>query len=341
MFVTLHLRWQSRRRRCKSQFSTLKSQFSELYTVFADSIAELAEVMASTVEQTKAELKGHYDGYHFSKKLTDIYNPFSLLKCFAKNDISDYWFASGTPSFLMRLLSKCSEDVMQYTGRYYDEDTFINYKADSARPLPMIYQSGYLTIKGYDREADEYTLGLPNKEVRQGLAKGLLASYSNLNAEDVRRGFALRFWQALKTDDINLALTELRSYLAGLPYVEGFKDKLHDVATAEGFYEWTFYLILSMLNIYVLTQVKCIRGRIDMLVYMPHTIYVMEIKLNRTAAEALRQIDDRGYALPYATEGRRVVKVGINFDTATRTLTDWQIIKTTDFSAENKDYGFF
>ena len=127
MFVTLHLRWQSRWRRCKSQFSTLKSQFSELYTVFADSIAELAEVMASTVEQTKAELKGHYDGYHFSKKLTDIYNPFSLLKCFAKNDINDYWFASETPSFLMRLLSKCSEDVMQYTGRYYDEDTFNNF----------------------------------------------------------------------------------------------------------------------------------------------------------------------------------------------------------------------
>ena len=298
----------------------------------SDDVTRLAATYGCSTAEMRGRLQEAYDGYHFSESSPGVYNPFSLMKAFNQQKLGNYWFESGTPTFLLRQMHHYKTDITQLDMQQVSAEAFDQPTEGMRDALPLLYQSGYLTIKGYDREADEYTLGLPNKEVRQGMAKGLLTSYSNLNAEDVRRGFALRFWQALKTDDIHLALTELRSYLAGLPYVEGFKDKLHDVATAEGFYERTFYLILSMLNIYVLTQVKCIRGRIDMLVFMPRTIYVMEIKLNRTAAEALRQIDDRGYALPYATEGRRVVKVGMNFDTATRTLTDWQIIKTTDFS---------
>jgi hypothetical protein len=148
----------------------------ELYTVFDDSIAELAEARGCSVEEMKTELKQRYDGYHFSDKLTNIYNPFSLLNTFAKTRPDDYWFSSGTPSFLMWLLSRCNEDVMQYTDRYFDRKTFIDYKADVEMPLPMFFQSGYLTIKDVDRDFNTYLLDFPNREVREGMATLLLGN---------------------------------------------------------------------------------------------------------------------------------------------------------------------
>ena len=141
----------------------------------------------------------------------------------------------------------------------------------------------------------------------------------------MQSGFAARFWKALRADDTDLALRELKAYLEALPYVEGFRKKLEEVTVAEGFYEWTFYLIFSMLNVYVQTQVKCARGRADMVVFMPDTIYVMELKLNGTAQDALDQIEQKGYALRYATDGRRIVKVGMGFDMEKRALTEYVI----------------
>ena len=149
--------------------------------------------------------------------------------------------------------------------------------------------------------------------------------YTGLTGGDVQTGFALKFWKALKAGDIDLAMRELQAYLAGIPYVEGFKKKLADAATAEGFYEYTFYLIFSMLNVYVRTQVKCAGGRIDMVVWMPQTTYVFEFKTEGTAQEALRQIDGKGYALPYNTGGRPVVKVGVKMNPATRSVENWII----------------
>ncbi len=191
----------------------------------------------------------------------------------------------------------------------------------------MLYQSGYVTIKSYDRLMQEYTLGIPNKEVRVGFTEGLLPTVAGLRGSDVQMGFAARFWKALRADDTDLALRELQAYLESLPYVEGFKKKLEEVATAEGFYEWSFYLIFSMLNVYVQTQVKCARGRADMVVFMPDAIYVMELKLNGTAQDALDQINDKGYAKRYATDPRRVVKVGIGFSVEKRAMTDFIIVE--------------
>jgi hypothetical protein len=191
--------------------------------------------------------------------------------------------------------------------------------------LPLLYQSGYLTIKGYDREAETYTLAIPNQEVRIGYIEGLLPAYIGLESRYVKGGFALKFWRALKAHDVDLAMREMQAFLAGVPYVEGFKQKLADAATAEGFYEYTMYLIFSMLNVYVRTQVKCFRGRIDMVVWMPDTIYIFELKVNGTAQQALQQIDSKGYAMPYSTDGRRVVKVGVKFNADTRIPEEWAI----------------
>ena len=192
--------------------------------------------------------------------------------------------------------------------------------------LPLLYQTGYLTIKDYDKKTDIYTLSFPNKEVKTGYIRGLIPTYLGLNLRETQ-GFTIRFWRALNKEDINLALCEMQAYLAGLPYVEGFKKKLEDVSKAEGFYEYTFYLLFSSLNDLVRTQVKSSQGRTDLVVYMPNTIYVIELKVNGNAQKALDQINSKGYAIPYQTDGRRVVKVGISFNIKTRTIDKWVIEK--------------
>ena len=168
-------------------------------------------------------------------------------------------------------------------------------------------------------------MSIPNQEVRIGYAKGLLPVYTGLDDADVQVGFALKFWRALKQGDVNLAMHHMQSYMAGIPYVEGFKQKLADAATAEGFYEYTMYLIFSMLNVYARTQVKCAGGRTDMVVWMPDTVYVFELKVNGTAEEALDQIDSRGYAIPYEADGRKVTKIGVRFNPDTRIPEEWVI----------------
>jgi hypothetical protein len=144
-----------------------------------------------------------------------------------------------------------------------------------------------------------------------------------MESADVQVGFALKFWRALKKNDIDLAMQEMHSYLAGIPYVEGFKKKLDTAVSKEGFYEYTMYLIFSMLNVYVRTQVKCAGGRVDMVIWMPNTIYVFELKVNDTAENALKQINEKGYAIPYQSEGKKVVKVGVRMNSDTRTVENW------------------
>jgi hypothetical protein len=211
-------------------------------------------------------------------------------------------------------------DDLQVPASAFDQPT-----ENMLDALPLLYQSGYVTIKGYDRLIQEYTLGIPNKEVRVGFTEGLLPTVTGLEGGDVQIGFAARFWKALRTNDTDLALRELQAYLEELPYVEGFKKKLEEVSAAEGFYEWSFYLIFSMLNVYVQTQVKCARGRTDMVVYMSDTTYVLELKVSGTAREALDQLNQRHYALPYHTDGNRIVKAGIHFNIDTRTIDEWTI----------------
>jgi hypothetical protein len=168
-----------------------------------------------------------------------------------------------------------------------------------------------------------FHLGIPNKEVRVGFAEGLLPVYVGLRSSEVQKGFAVKFWLALKKNDIHLAMAEMKAFLAAIPYVEGFKKKLEEVKNYEGFYEYTFWLIFNMLNVYARTQVKCAGGRTDSVVEMPTTIYVFELKVSGTAQEAIEQINSHNYALPYSTDSRKVVKVGVQFDRETMTVGEY------------------
>ena len=295
----------------------------ELTTTLHPDIERLADYLKQTYEQVHQRLKQQYDGYHFTEFSDEVYNPFSLMKAFLQRKVSCYWFESGTPSFLIRQMQHFHTDIMSLDRMEVFASEFDQPTEAMPSALPLLYQSGYLTIKGYDQETETYTLSIPNQEVRIGYTEGLLPVYTGLEAGRVKAGFAMKFWQALKKGDVDLAMREMQAYMAGIPYVEGFKKKLKSVATVEGFYEYTMYLILSTLNFYVRTQVKCSGGRTDMVVWMPDTVYVFEMKVNGTAKEAMEQIGDKGYAIPYQTDGRKVVKVGVKFNAETRVPEEW------------------
>ena len=296
---------------------------NEVKRYFAEEIGSMASDYEITPEDMFLRIKERYDGYHFSAVSEDVYNPFSLLNAFGDKELKNYWFESGTPSFLIRQMKHFHTNITAMETIEAPADSFNVPTEAMTTALPLLYQSGYLTIKGYDRESEIYTLSIPNQEVRIGYVKGLLPTYIGLDSGNVQAGFALKFWRALKKEDVDLAMREMQAYMTGIPYVEGFKKKLADAATAEGFYEYTMYLILSMLNVYVRTQVKCSGGRVDMVVWMPEVVYVFELKVNGTAQEALAQIDDKSYAIPFSSEGRKVVKVGVQFNKDNRIPKDW------------------
>ncbi len=297
----------------------------EVKNVFEEDIKAVAKGYDCTPEEMFQKIKLRYDGYHFASASDDIYNPYSLLNAFADGELNNYWFASGTPTFLIRQMQHFKTDIMSLDHLEVPSSAFDQPTENMKDALPLLYQSGYLTIKDYDRDTEAYTLSIPNQEVRIGYAKGLVPIYTGLNDADVQVGFAAKFWKALKLGNIDLAMQEMQSYMAGIPYVEGFKQKLADAATAEGFYEYTMYLIFSMLNVYCRTQVKCAGGRVDMVVWMPDCIYVFELKKDGTAHQALEQIDAKGYSIPYQTDGRKVVKVGVKFNPDTRVPENWEI----------------
>ncbi len=297
----------------------------ELTTTLKPDIEELAKEYECSFEEMHNKLKIKYNGYRFSRSEDGVYNPFSLLKAFQQQDLRNYWFESGTPTYLIRQMKHFQTDIMSMEKLIVNSTAFDQPTENMHDALPLLYQSGYLTIKDYERETDEYTLAIPNQEVRIGYVQGLLPTYVGLSDSDVQTGFAARFWKALKKHDIETAMQAMQTYLAGVPYVEGFKKKLAEAANAEGFYEYTMYLIFSMLNVYVRTQVKCAGGRTDVVVWMPDTTYVFELKLGGTAEEALAQINSKNYALPYQLESVRVVKVGVAFDKETRTPTRWLV----------------
>lgn len=297
----------------------------ELTTALNDDIDMLAEKYKCSHKEMHAKLKQRYDGYHFSEDSEEVYNPYSLMNCFAQQKIKDYWFESGSPTFLFHQMKRFGTDITKMDDIMAPESSFYRPTEKLTDALPLLYQAGYLTIKDYNPIAEAYILSIPNQEVRIGFADGLLRYHSGLTRGEVQIGCAYKMWDALEKGDVDQALKELKAFLAGVPYVEGFKEKLKEAATKEGFYEYSFYLILSMLNVYVQTQVKCWTGRTDMIVLAARAIYIFEFIVNDTAEAALKQIEESGYARQFATDTREVVKVGVSFDIDTWTIKDWKV----------------
>ena len=288
----------------------------ELLTVFDSSIRELAEELELSYKETVEQLKKKYDGYHFSKKLTDIFNPFSLLKCFNSLELNDYWFASGTPEYLVRLLAKNDEHINELVGKYYDAEQFVEYKANSEQPLPMIYQSGYLTIKDYDKRRNTFLLDFPNEEVRMGFVNALVTGYFKENNSP--KSWLMETSDALETGDTGKFEKLMTSLLASATY--RFQRK-QDPVESERYFQYTFYLIVQMLGFYnAVAEKETSEGRIDCVVECPKYVYILEFKLNGSADAALQQIKDKDYAAPYSADQRTVIGIGINFSSEKGTI---------------------
>lgn len=292
----------------------------ELHTVFAESIAELADTLEKDVEETKEQLKKRYDGYHFSQRMIDVYNPFSILNTFSKLSMRDYWFTSGTPTYLVRLLGHSQEDIMTYTSGEHSLDEFLNYKADVAKPLPMIFQAGYLTVKGYDPEFEMYQLDFPNNEVRQGVITLLANDYLQLNEQAA--SWVQKIVRAMRAGDLELVRKEFTAFLAETPYSMRPKK---DQKERELYFHYTFYLLMRLISCYtVYTEKQLSEGRADCIVETPKYIYIFEFKLDGTAAEALQQIENRGYGKAYEADPRTLYKIGASFSSKTGTIEQWE-----------------
>ena len=289
---------------------------TELTTQMKPDIEAMGEALNMTYEECLKELTQFYDGYHFSENSEDIFNPFSLIKALNAGKIAPYWFGSGTPSFLLKLLDKYHVNLSTLESQETVLSSFDQSTEEMTDALPLLYQSGYLTIKKYEPMFQEYTLGIPNKEVRDGLLNSLIPHYVNPRRSD-NNAFLLGFCKAVYRNDIEAALEHMRTYMATIPYdLENHSEK---------HYQTIFYLMFSFLNIYIRTEVKSAIGRADAVMHMPDTIYVFELKVDKSADEALAQIDEKGYMLPYHAEGKRLVKIGISFDSTQRTIRDWKI----------------
>lgn len=290
----------------------------ELHNVFADEIIQLAQKYQCSSEEMKLKLKQYYDGYRFGRGGEEIYNPYSILNAIQKLHIDSYWFSSGTPTYLIHQLQRFNTDITSLDEVRADASSFDRPTTTMTNALPLLYQSGYLTIKKYDSETNSFCLGIPNKEVRIGLAENLLPIYTHkTDLQD--GGLVLDLFNALRANDIDTFFSILKSYLASVPY----SDKI--ISKREAYYETILYLIFSFMNRYVQTQVRSCRGRADMVMQYKDSIYVIEIKIDKTAEEALRQIDEKGYMIPYENSGKKLIKCGVSFSTDTRTLKDWKI----------------
>jgi hypothetical protein len=299
---------------------------TELHQHLEPGVTALSQELECSVEECYAKLKEQYDGYHFVNSTEDIYNPFSLIRALDDKAINSYWFTSGTPSFLIGQLKHYNTDLTQLDGKSAYTSQFDVPTEAMTSALPILYQSGYLTIKGYDPMLRSYTLGIPNNEVRVGLAGYLLPAFTEVNSDrmnDIQRDFC----RALINDNLEGALTSMRSYFAAIPYPEGGKEILENEESAEWHYSRIFYLLFSFMNYSIRTEVKSARGRADMVMYTAHTIYVFEFKVNHSADEALKQIDEKGYMVPYEADGRKLVKCGVEFSSRLRTLKEWKIVK--------------
>ena len=282
-------------------------------------IEELANEDCISTDECMRKLKKMYDGYHFSYNVEGVYNPFSLLNALQDKNYSMYWFSTGTPTFLLDKLKSSGFDAKQFTtDEYYeDEASLTDYSIESENPVSLFYQTGYLTIKDFDKEFRSYALGYPNEEVKYGFLKSLAPYYlcdekaaSPLDVrnfvKDIRKG---------NTDSLRDRFTAL---FARLPYPD-------DEKTVEQNFQNVIYIVFMLLGQFVGTEIHSAKGRADCIVETDDYVYIFEYKRDKSAEEALQQIEDTGYAKPYEADNRTLLKIGVNFDSKERTIDGWKV----------------
>ena len=287
----------------------------ELLTQMSEDIEELAERRGITKEQAIDKLKEHYDGYHFTAESPDIFNPYSLLNCFNEKKFGSYWFASGTPTYLINMMRHYDVAPTDITRVEADASEFDAPTENMQTIMPLLYQSGYITIKDYNDNYNYYTLDIPNKEVRVGLTKSLIPSYVTKNTL-ATTNTARRIAQALDKQDMDGALQLLQTFLGTIPYC--------NVTNYEGHYQQMLFIIFSLLTDYLVdVEVHTPKGRVDMVLLTKTDLYLIELKLNKDAQTAMQQINLKDYRQRFALSGKPITKVGINFDGKTGNITDW------------------
>jgi hypothetical protein len=271
-------------------------------------------------EQAFAELKKRYDGYHFAKESADIYNPFSVLKTFGNLDFAYYWFATGTPTFLVNTLRTQNYDIRKFEDNVIiAADSIMDYRVENQNLVPLLYQTGYLTIKEYRQNRDTFVLGFPNEEVKYGFLNELLPAF--VRTPITTGNFSvIEFLQQIEDNDIDGFMTSLQAFFAAIPY-----DAIEQKNRNEQYYQHVFYLLFTLMGEFVQTEVKNNKGRADAVVKTVDSIYIFEFKMddNATAEDALAQINSKDYAIPYTAGHRKLVKIGVEFSQTERGVKRW------------------
>ncbi|MDD2952252.1 MAG: ATP-binding protein [Parabacteroides sp.] len=290
----------------------------ELVHTFGPDLEKVAEVQRSTVDEVIDRMTSKYDGYHFHPSREGVFNPFSTLSCLQKKEYGSYWFQTGTPTFLVELLQQSEYDLRTLiNGVEAEASSFVEYRALGDNPIPLIYQSGYLTIKGYDPRFGLYELCFPNDEVKYGFLNFIMPFYTSVT--DDEKGFYIgKFVRELESGDVNSFLTRLKAFFADFPYELNAKTERH--------YQVVFYLVFKLMGQFCDAEVRSAKGRADAVVKTNDYIYVFEFKLDGSVEDALRQIDEKGYLLPYEADGRELVKIGVSFSKEERNLDCWEIV---------------
>jgi hypothetical protein len=300
----------------------------ELKDNFGYGIRKFAEKESCTPEEVVDKLRDQYDGYHFTDAMIDVFNPYSLLNAFSDCKLNSYWFQTGTPSFAINILKahrgEWTLDIDDIDALPPVNLSEFNTPLEQAtKPLPFLYQAGYLTIKSYPGTGDKYILGVPNAEVRIGLLKNLIPLYTAMDPDKVYN-VATDISYTLSQGDYDTALNLVRSFLAGVPVMQGEEASLQDMRARETYYHKQLFIIFRMLHDDAWAEVQQAVGRPDIVVKTQRYIYIIEVKLDSTPQVALEQLEAKQYAVPYAMEGKELVKLGVNFSSETRTIDAWE-----------------
>ncbi|MDO4949775.1 MAG: AAA family ATPase [Bacteroidales bacterium] len=310
----------------------------ELDTVLRPCVEEFAQHIGVSTERAYSLLKRQYDGYHFSDNSHDVYAPFSLLKCFNDKKPNDFWFEAGTSLSLLNYLEGFPiENVPNYDGIKLSATQFDIPCEDAATPIPLLYQSGYLSIGSYNQHTRTYTLRFPNKEVRCGMAEcimPILLKRTSLDNDGLMIGMA----EAIYEGNLSQALLCLRAYIAGIPYDIITKEEWDKKEGRENFYKLLFYLVFSLLNTKVDVEVKSVLGRADVVVQTDNDVFVMELKVDDTVETALAQIDEKDYAIQWSADGRKVTKCGVSITSDKRNITHWRITDADGNVIDDKNF---